>query len=123
MAMVQVFDKPMCCSTGVCGPKVDPVLPQFASDLAWLKDQGVKVERFNLAQQPEAFVAQPDVSTALQGGTDQALPLLKVNGKIVCKGIYPSRQLLAEWCGVLVQVAAPASGTKGGCCGGPKGCC
>ena len=40
MTTLQVFDKPMCCSTGICGPKVDPVLPKFASDLAWLKDQG-----------------------------------------------------------------------------------
>ena len=27
MKTIQVYDKPMCCSTGVCGPKVDPVLP------------------------------------------------------------------------------------------------
>lgn len=25
---INVYDKPMCCSTGVCGPDVDPVLPQ-----------------------------------------------------------------------------------------------
>lgn len=31
----QVYDKPMCCATGVCGPQVDPVLPRFAADLDW----------------------------------------------------------------------------------------
>jgi SAM-dependent methyltransferase len=56
MKAIEVYDKPMCCSTGVCGPKVDPVLPRFAADLEWLKSQGHRVERFNLAQQPEAFV-------------------------------------------------------------------
>jgi arsenite methyltransferase len=40
MKTVQVYDKPMCCSTGICGPDVDPVLPQFAADLDWLKGQG-----------------------------------------------------------------------------------
>jgi hypothetical protein len=25
MPKVQVFDPPMCCSTGVCGPEVDPL--------------------------------------------------------------------------------------------------
>jgi hypothetical protein len=36
MTTVEVFDPPMCCSTGVCGPRVDPALATFAADLAWL---------------------------------------------------------------------------------------
>jgi hypothetical protein len=32
-----VFDPAMCCSTGVCGPSVDPELARFAADLDWLK--------------------------------------------------------------------------------------
>jgi hypothetical protein len=32
MSKVQVFDPPMCCSTGVCGPEVDPALVRFASN-------------------------------------------------------------------------------------------
>ena len=31
----------MCCSTGVCGPAVDPQLPRFAADLEWLARKGV----------------------------------------------------------------------------------
>jgi arsenite methyltransferase len=58
MTVLQVFDPPMCCSSGVCGPSVDPRLPRFAADLDWLRNQGVQVERFNLAHQPQAFVAQ-----------------------------------------------------------------
>ena len=42
MTTLQVFDRPMCCSTGICGPSVDPVLATFAADLDWLKDQGVR---------------------------------------------------------------------------------
>ena len=33
MNKVEVFDPPMCCSTGVCGPSVDPALARFSSDL------------------------------------------------------------------------------------------
>ena len=50
MTRLQVFDGPMCCSTGVCGPTVDPRLAQVAADLEWLKTQGVQVERFNLCK-------------------------------------------------------------------------
>jgi hypothetical protein len=34
----------MCCSTGVCGPEVDPILVQFAADLDALGSSEVKVE-------------------------------------------------------------------------------
>jgi hypothetical protein len=102
MSKVQVFDPPMCCSTGVCGPEVDPALVRFASDLEWLESNGVEVERFNLSQEPAAFVANPVVAQAIRG-RDDGLPLLLVDGKIVAQGSYPAREVLAE----LAGVAAP----------------
>ncbi len=104
MPKVQVFDPAMCCSTGVCGPVVDPALVRFASDLEWLKESGVEVERFNLSQEPAAFVGNPVVADALRGRTD-ALPLVLVDGKIVAQGSYPERDALAG----LVGLAAPRS--------------
>ncbi len=55
MSTVQIYDRAMCCSTGVCGPQVDPTLPKFAADLDWLKAQGHDVQRFNLAQDAIEF--------------------------------------------------------------------
>ena len=122
MANLQVFDKPMCCSTGICGPQVDPVLPRFAADLAWLKEQGVAVERYNLSQQPQAFVADAEVKEAIRHNPETVLPLIKVDGRIVSRGAYPSRELLSNWCQVdATAVTAPATQTAS-CCG-PKGCC
>jgi len=46
MAKLEVFDPPMCCPTGICGPSVDPAIVRFAADLEWLKDRGIKVRRF-----------------------------------------------------------------------------
>ena len=65
MMDVRVFDPAMCCSTGVCGPSVDPQLARFSADLDWLKSQGVAVSRFNLAQQPGAFVDDADAKSTL----------------------------------------------------------
>ena len=42
MTKLALYDPPMCCSTGVCGPSVDPVLPRVSADLDWLKRQGVR---------------------------------------------------------------------------------
>jgi AhpD family alkylhydroperoxidase len=102
MPKIQVFDPAMCCSTGVCGPEVDPALVRFAADLEWLKESGVVVERFNLSQEPAAFVGNPDVVAAMRG-RDDALPLLLLDGKIVAQGGYPERAALAG----LVGVALP----------------
>ena len=43
MTHLDVFDPPMCCSTGVCGPSVDPLLAAFAADVDWLASKGVSV--------------------------------------------------------------------------------
>jgi hypothetical protein len=50
MPKLEIYDPPMCCSSGVCGPSVDPVLPRFAADLDWISQRGVAVERYNLSQ-------------------------------------------------------------------------
>jgi arsenite methyltransferase len=100
MKKLQVFDPPMCCSTGVCGPNPDPVLPRFAADFHWLAGQGVVVERYNLAQEPQAFAANETVKAALAKYGNDCLPLILVNDVIVSRGSYPTRKELARFVGV-----------------------
>jgi arsenite methyltransferase len=121
MPTLSVYDPPMCCPTGVCGPRVDPVLPRFAADLDWLKQKGVAVSRFNPAQQPQAFAENAIVAAAVAAEPETALPLVLVDGRIVAKGAYPSRRDMAGWLGI-EESAAPAPETGKGCCG-PSGCC
>lgn len=106
MRHVQVFDPPMCCSTGVCGPNVDPVLVRFSSDLHWLANQEVAVERYNLAQQPQAFAASEVVKTALRQRGNECLPLILLDGAVVSEGCYPTREELARLIGVELEPAA-----------------
>jgi AhpD family alkylhydroperoxidase len=100
MKKLQVFDPPMCCSTGVCGPSPDPVLPRFAADFHWLAGQGVVVERYNLVQEPQAFAANETVKAALAKYGNDCLPLILVNDVIVSRGSYPTRKELARFVGV-----------------------
>ncbi len=53
--IIEVFDPPMCCSSGVCGPEVDPKLVEFSAALKSLEQQGVTVTRYNMAQEPMVF--------------------------------------------------------------------
>ena len=100
---IQVFDPPMCCSTGVCGPSIDPELVRFTSDLAWLERQGVEVERYNLSQQPAAFVGNELVKDALAREGNDCLPLTLLDGAVVCRGKYPTRAELATYAGIELQ--------------------
>jgi arsenite methyltransferase len=122
MKTVQVYDKPMCCSTGVCGPDVDPVLPRFAADLDWIKNQGHNVQRYNLAQQPQAFIENKMIHHLLSTAGTDCLPVVVIDGEMVSQTIYPSRQDLAGWViGAPAKKLLPVS-NAGGCCGS-TGCC
>jgi hypothetical protein len=96
MKLIQVYDPPMCCSSGVCGPDIDPILPRFAGLLAQLQGRGVEIQRFNLAQQPVEFARNPAVRAALEADGTAALPLIFVDGRVALKGRYPDQPERAE---------------------------
>ena len=126
MTQIDVFDPPMCCSTGVCGPSVDPLLATFAADVEWLTAQGVTVVRHNLSQDPQPFVSNTRVLDLMQREGTTCLPIVLVNGEELGHGAYPRREELARASGL----AASASRTKprifrsaDGCCTPGSGCC
>ena len=43
MTKIDVYDSAMCCSTGVCGVDVDQRLVNFAADVEWAKQQGMRL--------------------------------------------------------------------------------
>lgn len=100
MQTITVYDPPMCCSTGVCGPEVDPKLAQFAGDLAYLKEQGVRVERINLAQEPARFIENAAVQEILNRSGGDDLPAIVVGNTLVANGRYPGREELASFVGL-----------------------
>ena len=123
MKTIQIYDKPMCCSTGICGPTVDPVLPRFAADLDALRTAGHTVQRYNLSQQPQAFIDNTEIHALLSAKGTDVLPVVTVNGQVVSRGIYPSREMLDMWVGgaVVKPVSLPIADQ--GCCSGQTGCC
>jgi hypothetical protein len=103
MIMIQkleIYDPPMCCPTGVCGPFIDPVLMRFTADVAWLQIQGVAVERYNLSQQPDVFAGNKILREAMEKDGTDCLPLILADGAIVAQGIYPNREDLGRFAGL-----------------------
>ncbi len=123
MKKLEIYEPAMCCSTGVCGVDVDPVLVQFVADLQWIAEQGVEVTRHNLSQQPQAFASNADVVKEMEAGMDR-LPVMVVDGHVVSTGIYLTRDQLAAKLGLTGKEAKPQTKlTESGCCKPSSGCC
>ncbi len=120
MKSIQVFDPALCCSTGVCGVDVDQALVSFSADVDWAKQNGARIERFNLAQQPVAFAENEVVKGFLERSGQEALPLILLDGEVALAGRYPNRTEIAHWVGI-AQVASESKPAKS-CCSG-SGCC
>ncbi|MBN8284463.1 arsenite efflux transporter metallochaperone ArsD [Zoogloea sp.] len=125
MKKLEVFDPAMCCSTGVCGVDVDPILARFAADLKWVEAHGVSVSRYNLGQEPQAFAANPSVVKEMEAGIDR-LPVVVVDGHIVSTGMYPTREQLVQKLGIALtteETQRVRISAAGGCCDPKSGCC
>jgi len=92
MKSIQVYDPPMCCSTGICGPNIDPDLANFAAMLNQLKSHGVIVERYNLGQQAMAFAQNPAIKSLLEKEGAEVLPVIFFDGEVRLKGRYPTKE-------------------------------
>ena len=129
MPTIQVFDKPLCCTSGVCGPDVDPALVAFSADLQWLDQQGVQVQRINPAHQPNLFAASELVRSELKKHGNGCLPLIVVNNAVVSRGLFPSRTQLAGWTGTTPSSLPELPVIKTTCCpetedtSGSSSCC
>lgn len=123
MAKLQIFDPALCCSTGVCGTEVDQALVDFSADVDWLKRSGGEIERFNLAQQPMAFVENAKAKAYLERSGAEALPLILVDGEIALAGRYPTRKELARFAGVTEVAEQPADAPASECGCSGKSCC
>ena len=120
---IEIYDPAMCCSTGVCGPSVDPELVRIQEALRQIQKQApeVQVQRYGLSADPQAFVANTSVAELLKSEGPECLPLSFVDGKLISKGGYPRNdelQTILKNAGLDVLF-----GEKKKSCGCGPGCC
>jgi hypothetical protein len=97
MNKVEIFDPAMCCSTGVCGPSVDPELTRVASAVYSLEQKGFNIKRYQLTSDPEKFAENDEITRVFQEKGPDALPVVLLNDKTVKVGSYPTNQEFAQW--------------------------
>jgi len=123
MKKMIIFDPAMCCSTGVCGPGVDPELLRVSTVINNLNDRGVVVERHNLTSNPQAFVDNKIINDILNRDGVDVLPVTIVDGEVVKTKAYPTD---AEFCSFLevpenylkatIKIGTNKCNCKDGCC-------
>ncbi|MFB6469055.1 arsenite efflux transporter metallochaperone ArsD [Cytobacillus sp. Hz8] len=97
MNKVEIFDPAMCCSTGVCGPSVDPELTRVASAVFSLEKKGFNIKRYQLTSHPDKFAENIEISRVLNEKGPDALPVVLLNDKVVKVGSYPTNDEFAMW--------------------------
>ncbi len=98
--LIEIFDPPMCCPTGLCGPTVDPALLDIQEAILRIAEEydgHVSIERYLLGQQPAKFMQQPEVLARLKAAGVSVLPLTVVDGHVVQERAYPSYEALRGW--------------------------
>ncbi len=94
MRKLEIYEPPLCCPTGVCGPAPDPALAKLQENILRWKKEGIDVERLAINQAPQRFMANSTVVDLLTREGQEVLPIALLDGKVVCKGKYPTDELV-----------------------------
>lgn len=96
---IEVFEPPMCCAGGMCGPVADEKLLQFNEALLSLRKQfggAVAIFRYLPNQQIAKFQENAEVIALLSKEGTDVLPVTAVNGSIRWREAYPTLEELTE---------------------------
>ena len=89
-ATVELFDPPMCCSTGLCGPTLDQTLLDVNEMILALQAEGASVKRYQMTSHPQAFLNNTEVMRLMRERQMAALPITVVRGQVLKVGAYPT---------------------------------
>jgi hypothetical protein len=89
-ADVEIFDPPMCCPTGLCGPALDQTLLDVSEMLLALAAEKIRVERYQMTSHPQVFLNHAEVMRLVRERQMESLPITVVKGKVIKSGEYPT---------------------------------
>ena len=110
MKKIEIFDPAMCCSTGVCGPGIDPELLRVATVVSSLQERGVSIRRHNLASEPQDFISNKTIAAVLEKEGADILPVTILDDEIIKKRAYPTNAEFAAWTEIEVADEKPETG-------------
>jgi len=89
-ADIEIFDPPLCCPTGLCGPVLDTTLVDITEAIITLQADGRTVVRHMMTAEPQAFMRNREVYELIRQRRLDVLPITVVRGRIVKTDAYPT---------------------------------
>lgn len=96
MKIIEIYELPLCCPTGACGPAPDPDLVAMQDAIIKLRKAGFSVERIAINQQPMRVMNNPVVKPIILAEGKKSLPITLIGGKMIIKGRYPKYEELLK---------------------------
>jgi len=87
---VEIFDPPLCCPTGLCGPVLDTTLVDLSEAIFTLEAEGRTVVRHMMTADPQAFMNNREVYDLIRARQLEVLPITVMGGRIVKTDAYPT---------------------------------
>ncbi len=86
-----IFEGPMCCSTGLCGPSPDKELIDINEALKKLAEEykGLKITRASMSFNPQLFLQTKEIRDMVKENGPGILPITMIDGRVVKKQKYP----------------------------------
>jgi hypothetical protein len=82
-ADIEIFDPPLCCPTGLCGPSLDQTLLDVSEMIQRFQSEGYSIKRYQMTSHPQAFISNPEVMRLVREKQMDALPITMVHGKVI----------------------------------------
>ena len=125
MKTIEIYDPIISNKPFGCGAGDDREAFRMSTMIKALENEGKSIRRYGLAENPEIFSRNKDVSDLVAREGIAVLPIIVVDGEIQRKGSYPSNLDLAIWLGMtkdeLVVMLMKAKMANKSFCGGE--CC
>lgn len=100
MKKIEIYDPAMCCSTGVCGPSVDPELIRVSIVANNLKNNGIDITRYNLANEPAVYTENEAINKLLTEKGPDVLPVTMIDGEVVKEKEHLTNEEFANATGI-----------------------
>lgn len=100
MHHIEIFDPDIQCYAGECAPMGNKEYLRITTMVENLQMAEKDIVRFNPKQCRELYRDDPEIQGLIDEKDVLALPAVRLNGKFVLNGRYPTNAELLDWAGI-----------------------
>ncbi|MGR8798132.1 arsenic metallochaperone ArsD family protein [Klebsiella variicola] len=118
MSKIEIFESAGCCATSSVVVSDEAV--KWNACAEWAKKNGVDIQRYSLAKNPQQFLNTPVIKEFLNTSGMESLPVTLLDGKLVMAGKLPTREDIVRWAGIQLPQDWSEDSAQPSCCCIPR---